>query len=192
MMTKKGFVLTTVAVAIVGLSVSTVVGWNSHERGKTSDAAWAFMARNADELTQFADAVVIGKTMSSIPTRAVPSESGDHQMSFEAVEVEVIHSLKGSSPGSMLLVERAASIDENGRQAPIDVDGGQFQAGSVNLLFLKLQGDGPFYYQINEQSRYELYGRTLLGLDEHDPVAASFHGKTLEEAVAVVNGALSK
>lgn len=191
MMTKKGFALATGLLALVGFSASAVVGWNSHSQNRASNAAWAFEG-TAPDLIRHAGQIFFGKTAASYPSREVVSSSRDHTMTFEVVEFDVISGLKGVEAGEKVFVERAAAIVEgDGKAVPIDVDGGPFTLGNAYLLFVDWQPEGPFVHQVNADARYEVDKKgVIIAPEPEEAVGRVFHGKTVEEAAAIIKGTL--
>ncbi|HET9866057.1 MAG TPA: hypothetical protein VFQ06_02100, partial [Nitrospira sp.] len=89
-------------------------------------------------------------------------------------------------------VERAGGVDPEGNPVHLNADGGDFELGNSYLLFLKRQEDGPYYYQVNDQGRYQVEGGRLKGVDKDDEVSAKFHDRTLEEGIRIVKESKDK
>ncbi len=84
--------------------------------------------------------------------------------------------------------EKQAATTSEGRSVEIDFDGGDFEIGKSYLLFLKQQEEGPYFYQVNDQGRYNVVGEELkaVGGDETDSVKDFFKNKNVREAIRAV------
>ena len=107
-------------------------------------------------------------------------------MPFEVVSFRVVDNIKGKKGDGVIYVERAGGLDNEGNQVYIDADGGDFEIGNSYLLFLKRQEDGPYYYQVNDQGRYQVEGGRLKGVNKGDEVSMSFQDRTVEEGLRMV------
>lgn len=189
MLTRAKFFGITAAIAVVGFSISSVIGFHAHERAKRSDAAWLEVFGSVREMVDKSDVIVVARAGQSTPSRTAYSDTGEDDLPFEAIEFSVHQGLKGIlNVGSKLVVERAGGMHLDGTPAEIDADGGAFEEGKLYLLFLKWQPGGPFLYQINHQARYEIVGRDVIAAEPDDDVAVNFHGKTLGDVVAMIKG----
>ena len=96
--------------------------------------------------------------------------------------------VKGVKAEELVYVERAGGFNTKGQPINIDFDGGNFEIGKSYLLFLKQQEEGPYFYQVNDQGRYEVVGSKLkaVGNDENDTVKNFFKNKTLGEGMRLV------
>ena len=188
-MKRKTFWMYTVLVALCGLSISAVVGWNRHQEGpgQITTAAWKEKYGTAEELVKRVDTIVLAEAVSSMPGRVAYSSNGEDSLPFEVVEFRVIEGLKGAKEGQQVLVERAGGTDNEGRAVHVDIDGGEFEKGGTYLLFLKQQEDGPYFYQVNDQGRYQVSGGRLKGVAlDDDPVAAVFQDRPVTEGLQLV------
>lgn len=189
-MKRKTFWTYAVLVALCGLSISAVVGWNRHQEGpgQITTAAWKEKYQTAEELVKRVDTIVLAEVVSTMPGRVAYSSNGEDALPFEVVEFRVIEGLKGAKEGQQVLVERAGGTDNEGRAVHVDIDGGEFEKGGTYLLFLKQQEDGPYFYQVNDQGRYQVSGGRLKGvaLDDDDPVTAVFQNRPVTEGLQLV------
>jgi hypothetical protein len=176
-------------VALCGLSAAAVVSWNRHQakiERQLSSAAWKEKYKTTDELVKRVDAVVLAQAVSTTPGRVAYSANGADALPFEVVEFNVLDGIKGAKTGGQVLVERAGGTDPEGNTVHLDIDGGEFEIGNTYLLFLKRQEDGPYYYQINDQGRFQVEGGRLRAVATDDEVTAPLDGRTVREAVDAV------
>jgi hypothetical protein len=187
-MKRKTFWMYTVLVALCGLSISAVVGWNRHQQPsrEISSAAWKERYQTPDELVKGVDTIVLAEAVSAMPGRVAYSSNGEDALPFEVVEFRVNDGLKGAKTGQAVLVERAGGTDSEGRAVHVDMDGGAFEKGGTYLLFLKQQEEGPYYYQVNDQGRYLVSGGRLKAVSQDDPVTAVFQDRPVAEALELV------
>lgn len=189
-MTRKQFWTYTVVVALCGLSLSAAAGWRSHaeQPGRLlTSAAWKEKYKSTDEMVRRVDAVVLAQAVGASPGRVAYSSDGEDALPFEVVEFSVVDGVKGFRPGDQVLVERAGGTDPEGNAVHLDIDGGEFEVGNTYLLFLKRQeDDGPYYYQVNDQGRFQVEGGRLRAVATDDEVTATLHGRPVREAVEAV------
>jgi len=188
-MTRKTFLIYTMLVAFCGLSVSAALGWRHHHQptneGKTA-ASWKEHFRGIGEMVKASDAIVLARAESVTPGRIAYSSNGEDSLAFEVVNFSVTRGMKGERTGETVSVERVSS-NQGDTVAYFNFDGGNFEVGGTYLLFLKKQEDGgPYYYQINDQGRFHEEGGHLRAVESDDPVAAMFHGRTVEEGIGLV------
>lgn len=185
MISKKAFIAVAVALTVTGFSVSSAIGW--HDRGARSQAAWVFKAHNLGELSAHADAIVLARAGASFHSRFAFSDNGEDCLPFEITDFTVLRSIRGAAPESVIQVERAGGLDADGvTQHVVDADGGAFEEGATYFMFLKQQEQGPHYYQLNEQARFQVRGDRLAAVDEDDPVTQLLHGTRVIDALARV------
>ena len=196
MITKRKFWTVASLLALVGFAGSSAVAWRFTSPGaQRCDAAWAFEAANPQLLVAHADAIVVAQAVATYPGRIATSEGGEDALPFEVVEFRVDRALKGAFPTGLVLVERAGGVEPlSGIHHVIDIDGGEFTTGHTYLLFLNEQpGDTGYYYQVNDQGRYELAGNKLRALEpDEDPVQKLFDRRTVAEASALVRRILGQ
>lgn len=196
MITRKSFVTLTLAIAALGLAASAALAWHLHATearpSKLSHAAWKVEFGAPSELPRGVDLVLVGTALSTREGRVAFSENGEDSLPFEEVTFDVVRGLKGIESGETVVVERAGGIDYEGHHVILDSDGGPFEIGLTYLLFLKKQEEGPFYYQVNDQGRYKIEGNRLIAVAHEDPVAGFFHGKSLGEAIGLIDEHLGK
>lgn len=187
-MTKRTFWICTIVVALVGLSAAAATGWRGHagrtERRLTS-AAWKEKYKSAKEMVKGVDAVVLAQAVGASPGRVAFSSDGQDSLPFEVVEFRVVDGVKGFKEGDQVLVERAGGTDSEGNAVYLDIDGGGFEVGNTYLLFLKRQEEGPYYYQVNDQGRFQVEGGRLRAVTD-DEVTAELRGRPASEAVKAV------
>ncbi len=190
MITKIKFWTVASVLVVTGLATSSALTLRlTTPAAPRTDAAWAFVATNPRTLATFADAIVVAEAVATYPGRVANSADGEDVLPFQIVQLKVRDALKGSFPDGRVYLERAGGIEpQTGIVHNIDIDGGEFEAGHTYLLFLNAQpGDSGFYYQVNDQGRYELAGSRLKALEpEADLVQQVFHHRTLAEATAIV------
>ncbi|MFN0008871.1 MAG: hypothetical protein ACKVXR_13300 [Planctomycetota bacterium] len=191
MISKRKSWMVATALALTGLAGSSAVALRLSTPGEPrSDAAWAFVANNPKMLARHADAIVVAEAVEIYPGRVATSDGGADLLPFQIVELRVQNVLKGSFPDGRVYVERAGGTEPGtGLNHVIDIDGGEFEAGRKYMLFLNEQpGDTGLYYQVNDQSRYEVVGNRLRAIDpDHDSVQQAFHGRRLVEATTLVS-----
>ncbi len=200
----KHFLLGTILAAVVGLSVSAMIGWQNHETveqarlsGKescetknkpNSAAVWKEVYSTPDQLIAGVDAIVLAEAVNITPSRVAYSENSEDELPFELVAFRVSNPIKGAKSEEMVYVERAGGFDSEGQPIVIDFDGGNFEIGKSYLLFLKQQEEGPYFYQVNDQGRYDVVGDDLkaVGNDETDKVKGFFKNKTVDDGLRMV------
>jgi hypothetical protein len=187
MLSRKKFIACTLLVALCGLSVSAIIGWNLHDRQprRLTAAAWKDKFRSTEELVKGVDVVVLAQAVAVNPGRVAYSANGEDALPFEVVEFTAINGLKGTSDGAPISVERVGGGD-NDQSIYFGDDGGPVEIGGTYLLFLKKQEDGPYYYQVNNQGRFRVEGGRLRAADPEDEVAASLHGRGLGEVMQAI------
>ena len=199
-MKRKNVLTVTILVALCGLSVSAMFGLKRHQgdeaqtpsRGK-STAVWKEVYKNVDEMVKSADKVVLAQAIDRQPGRIAYSSNGEDALPFEVVSFRVIDNVKGKKGDTIIYVELAGGVDPEGTQVYLDADGGDFEVGNSYLLFLKQQEDGgPYYYQVNDQGRYQVEGGRLKGLDKDDEVSVMFHERSVEEGLRMVRESKDK
>jgi len=197
----KHFLLGTILAVVVGLSVSATFSWQNHKTGEqarseescdankpNSAAVWKEVYSTPDQLVAGVDAIVLAEAVSVAPSRMARSENSRDELPFELVTFRVSNPIKGAKGEHLVYVERAGGFDSKGRPIQIDFDGGNFEIGKSYLLFLKQQEEGPYFYQVNDQGRYNVIGDDLkaVGNDENDRVKDFFKNKTVGEGLRMV------
>jgi hypothetical protein len=200
----KHFVLGTFLAAVFGLSVSATINWHQHQTVEqavnsssseicettkpNSAAVWKEVYSSADQMIKGVDAIVLAEAVSVMPSRIARSENSTDELPFELVAFRVSNSVKGAKSDELVYLERAGGFDSKGRAVTIDFDGGNFEIGKSYLLFLKRQEEGPYFYQVNDQGRYNVVGDELrpVGNDETDAVKGFFKNKTVTEGLRSV------
>ena len=135
---------------------------------------------------------MLGQAIDRQPGRIAYSSNGEDALPFEVVSFRVVDKIKGKKSDGIVYVERAGGVDPEGNQVYLDADGGDFEVGNSYLLFLKQQEDGPYYYQVNDQGRYQVEGGRLKGVDTDDEVSVVLHGRALEEGLRMVKESKDK
>ena len=192
-MKRRNVFVLTILVALCGLSVSAMFGLKQHQdekaqmpsRGKTT-AVWKEVYRHPDEMVKSVDLIVLGQAIDRQPGRVAYSANGEDVLPFEIVAFRVLNNVKGKNGDGIIYVERAGGVDNEGNQVYLDADGGDFEVGNSYLLFLKRQEDGPYYYQLNHQGRYQVEGGRLKGVDKDDEVSSMLHNRPVEEGMRIV------
>ena len=188
-MTRRKFWTYTVIVALCGLSVSAVVGWKRHEQPagrQLTAAAWKEKFRDLDGMAKGVDAIVLARAAATAPGRVAYSADGEDALPFQVVSFEVIRGIKGAKRGEQVQVERAGGAAPDGTVTYFDLDGGDFEAGNTYLLFLKRQEEGPYYYQVNDQGRFQVEGGRLRAVDPGEEVSSRLHARPVEEGIAIL------
>ncbi|MGI9067979.1 MAG: hypothetical protein ACR2HX_16455 [Pyrinomonadaceae bacterium] len=192
-MKRKNFVILTVFVALCGLSASAMFGLKRHQDEKAQEpsrsksaAVWKEVYKTPDDLVKSVDTIVLAQAIDRQPGRIATSANGEDVLPFEVVTFRVVNNLKGKKGDGIIYVERAGGVDYEGNQVYLDADGGDFEIGNSYLLFLKRQEDGPYYYQVNDQGRYQVEGGRLKGVDKDDDVSVIFHDRRVEEGLQIV------
>ena len=192
-MKRKNFLILTIFVALCGLSVSAMLGLKQHQDEKAqqpsrskSAAVWKEVYKNPDEMVKRVDQIVLAQAIDRQPGRIAYSSNSEDVVPFEVVSFRVVDNIKGKKGDGVIYVERVGGVDHEGNQVYLDADGGDFEIGNSYLLFLKRQEDGPYYYQVNDQGRYQVEGGRLKGVNKDDEVSMSFQDRTVEEGVRMV------
>lgn len=189
-MNRKQFLVGTLAVVALGAAVGFFAGHDfAHGSRRLSATAWERVFDTPRGLARGADAVVLARVVDVRPGRVAYSDNGEDALPFQLVELEVQRAVKGARETERLLVERAGGIDPEGQSVFLDADGGDFEVGRDYLLFLKRQPDGELFYQLNHQARYEVKAGRFAGVEPSDPVVARFHGRNLDEGIALAEAA---
>ncbi|MFN2393453.1 MAG: hypothetical protein ABR566_15995, partial [Pyrinomonadaceae bacterium] len=154
----------------------------------SSAAAWKEVFSSPDQMIAGVNAIVLAEAVSVVPSRVARSENSEDELPFELVTFRVSNPVKGAKGDGLIYVERAGGLDSKGLETQIDFDGGNFEIGKSYLLFLKQQEEGPYFYQVNDQGRYDVVGDKLkaVGNDETDKVKDSFKNKTVGEGLLMV------
>ncbi len=206
----KHFLLGTILAAVVGVSVSAMISWQNHEtieqaglsgeqsceteNKPNSAAVWKEVYSTPDQLIAGVDKIMLAEAVSITPSRVAFSENSEDELPFELVAFRVSNPAKGAKNDEIIYVERAGGTDSEGRPVVIDFDGGEFEIGKSYLLFLKQQEQGPYFYQVNDQGRYDVVGDELkaVGNDENDSVKDFFKNKSAREGLRAVKEKLGK
>ena len=198
-MKRRNFLILTVLVALCGLSVSAMFGLKRHQDYKAqqplrskSHAVWKEVYKNVDDMVKGADMIVLAQALDKQPGRVAYSSTGEDALPFEVVSFRVIDNIKGKKGDAIINVERAGGVDPEGNQVYLDADGGDFEVGNSYLLFLKRQEDGPYYYQVNDQGRYQVEGGRLKGVDKDDEVTVMLDSRPVEEGLRMVKESKEK
>lgn len=193
MITRRKFVLASVALALAGFSASALVGWHLHAgQPARSSAAWVHSFSSPGQMVRGADVIALVQAGDTRASRIAESDADSRgaatdSLPFEVVDLTVVRALKGTADGESLAVERAGGTTDSGEAVYLDHDGGAFEAGRTYLVFLKQQEEGAYYYQVNDQGRYVLDGdRLRAAVDPNAPVARYFHGRTVDEAARAI------
>ena len=192
-MKRRNVLVLTILVALCGLSVSAMLGLKQHQdekaqmpsRGKSA-AFWKEVYKTPDEMVKGVDLIVLGQAIDKQPGRIAYSANGEDDLPFEVVAFRVLNNIKGKNGDGIVYVERAGGVDSQGNLVYLDADGGDFEMGNSYLLFLKRQEDGPYYYQVNAQGRYQVEGGRLKGVNRDDEVSILFHDRPVEEGIRMV------
>lgn len=189
----------TIFIALCGLSVSAMFGLKRHQDEKAqkpsrskSAAVWKEVYKNPDEMVKSVDTIVLAQAIDRQPGRIAYSSNGEDVLPFEIVAFRVVNDIKGKKGDGIIYVERAGGVDHEGNQVYLDADGGDFEVGNSYLLFLKRQEDGPYYYQVNDQGRYQVEGGRLKAVDKDDEVSVIFHDRPVEEGLQLVRESRDK
>jgi len=192
-MKRKNFLILTILVALCGLSVSAMLGLQQHQDEKVqvpsrskSAAVWKEVYKNPDDMVKSVDTIVLAQAIDRQPGRIAYSSNGEDALPFEIVAFRVVDDITGKKGEGIIYVERAGGTDDAGNQVYLDADGGDFEIGNSYLLFLKRQEDGPYYYQVNDQGRYQVEGGRFKGVDKDDPVSVFLHNRPVEEGLQMV------
>jgi|GEM_PF-1521505 len=195
-MKRKTFLILTVFVALCGLSVSALIGAKQHHDEKAqaerqpsqikSAAVWKDVFTNPEEMVKSVDTIVLAEAINRTPGRVAYSSNGEDALPFEVIAFRVVNGLKGEKDEQIIYVERAGGTDPEGKEVFLDIDGGNFEMGNSYLLFLNRQEDGPYYYQVNDQGRYQVVGGRLKGVEKDDPVSVFFQDRPVEEGLRLV------
>lgn len=197
----KNFLLGTILAAVVGLSASATISWQKHQTVEpagseeacettkpNSAAVWKEVYSTPDQMVASVDVIMLAEAVNITPSRVAHSENGEDELPFELVAFRVSNPIKGANGDHLVYVERAGGFDSKGRPINIDFDGGSFEIGKSYLLFLKHQEQGPYFYQVNDQGRYDVVGDELkaVGNDETDTVKDFFNNKTVGEGLRII------
>ena len=192
-MKRKNFLIFTILVALCGLSVSAMLGLKQHQDEKAqqpsrskSAAVWKEVYKNPEEMIKRVDRIVLAQAIERAPGRIAYSSNGEDVLPFEVVSFRVVDNIKGKKGDGVVYVERVGGVDHEGNQVYLDADGGDFEVGNSYLLFLKQQEEGPYYYQVNDQGRYQVEGGRLKGVNKDDEVSVTFQDRLVEEGVRMV------
>lgn len=193
MKSRKSFWFATLAVVAVGLMVGvTVADRIIHKPVESAHASWAEIYKSPRGLARSVDVIALAQALDVSPSRVAVSDKGEGPLPFQLIDFEVIHGIKGATPGDRLTVERAGGVSPQGHKVTVTADGGEFVPGEAYLLFLKQQPDGAYFYQVNDQGRFHLRGNHFIAVSPDDPVATRLHGVTLEQGLARVEAALGR
>lgn len=188
-LSRKSFLAASFVLAAAGL-VTGALGANHLLLRPTprSLAVWKDVYRTPGQLVRGVDAIAVATAVDVRPGRTATSENGEDVLHFELVDFDVIRGVKGIKTAERITVERTAA-SEGGLL--LDADGGGFEIGQSYLLFLKLQGEGPNFLQVNDQGRYRIANGRLDAAAPGDEVAIHFQDQTLEDSLDLVRAALA-
>lgn len=195
MLQRNQLVLASVLITVLGLGTSgAVASAPVSGQPRNSHALWVHHFDSPEAMMRSVDVAAVVKVGASRPGRVVRDESGEHETPFTLVELTVIRNFKGAPEGQTLLLERMGGIDSMGREIRLDYDGGDFAPGSTHLLFLKRQQGSAYYYQVNDQGRFEVLPDKTLRAVAHDDlnVAGLLDGRSTKEAVDVLESIARK
>jgi hypothetical protein len=174
MQSRKLFWAVSLVLAAAGFAGGSLASHQtSTEAGKV---VWKEVYASPAEMAKRVDAVVLARVTGTRPGRVVWSENGEDALPFQVVELSVVEGLRGAAKAERILLERVGGMAPDGRAIALSYDGGAFEFGATYLLFLKKQGNGPYFYQVNLQGRYLVTGGRLWASDPSDPVAKAFEG----------------
>lgn len=192
----RNFLLVTLLALAGGLTISGAIAWQNHsdaeqiasaetcEPGRRSAAVWKEVYKTPDQLIANVDTIVVAEALSTAPSRVAYSENSKDEIPFELVTFRVTNAVKGAEEGELIYVERAGGITSDGQQVQLDIDGGDFKDNASYFLFLKRQENGPYFYQVNDQGRYNIAnGKLESVVEDNDPVKIFFDGKMVEEGL---------
>lgn len=186
----RAFWTITVGVALLSFSGSALVTFKAQQfkaqHRRPSSASWVEIFKAPRDMARAVDAIAVARAVDVEPGRLVYSPNGKVAVPFEVVTFEVVTPLKGVEPGESLSVERVAS----GSAGVFDADGGPYEKGSLYLLFLREQKNGPYFYLVNDEGRYEVVKGRLRRTATQGDVAAFFHGRHLADAATWVEQSL--
>ena len=190
MISRKTFWTVAVALALAGLVAGAWIGLavKAVDDEPHLAAVWAETFETPRQMRQAVDVVVVARPVAVHAGRVAVSENGEDELPFELVELEALRPVKGvAARGETLFLERARFERDGTSTAVLGGDGGPFEIGERYLLFLKRQPDSGYYYQVNPQGRFHLSRGRLETAVPEDPVAAALAGKTLAEALTLLN-----
>jgi hypothetical protein len=194
MLTRRLVVNVTLAVVLLGLAGSSIVGWRLHsgpgDPPRRFHAAWKHTFESPSDLARGVDAIVVARTVQTRPGRIATSDNGEDVLPFEEVTFEIQRALKGARDGESLTVERVGGLDREGQVVLLDGDGGPFELGETYLLFLMRQEEGPHFYQVNDQGRFGVRSDHLEAANDEGSVTGFFHGRGTEESLRLIAGYL--
>ena len=194
MITRRLFVRVTLALTLLGLAISSMVGWRLHggpsEPPRRFHAAWKHTFESPSDLARGVDAIVVARAVQTRPGRIATSDNGEDVLPFEEVILEVQRALKGARDGDTLIVERVGGLDQKGHAVLLDGDGGPFELHETYLLFLMRQEEGPHFYQVNDQGRFGVRADRLEATARDDSVSGFLHGRGTEESLRLIAGYL--
>ncbi|MCI0397409.1 MAG: hypothetical protein L0332_29450 [Chloroflexi bacterium] len=131
-----------------------------------------------EEMVASADAIVLATVREAGPGRTVGE--GDAALSFTDYTLEVSQVLKGPADLQTLKIEAVGGITSAGPG---------YQIGATYLLFLRERTDLPegYYREVSPQGLFQVGDDGLLVASVEDPVTQALAGKTLDEAITVLD-----
>lgn len=190
MMTRKLFKAMTVVVGALGFLGAAAVGAYAHVNERADEpryhAQWKNVFRTTADLARGVDTIVLAKVVDVRDGRVAYSTNFEDSMAFQNVTLEVVRGLKGVRAGEQLVMERGAEGQEGGTSFAFDSDGGPVEVGQTYLLFLNRQEQGPYYYQVSDQGRFQLSGDTLLAVSPADEAARELNFQKVDAALGLL------
>jgi len=172
------------AAGVAGAVVAAPLFHHHQEPAGRLTAMWANDYATLSEMTNDADAVVLGRVTQTVPGRTVEFADGRPALPFTFVDVEVTQVLSGEAPAFVTIEQTGGSF--LGKEIFFEDDGGAYQAGDEVLLFLQEQEGTGLYLVPHPAGRFSVEsGRLLAALPDH-PAAQALDYRSVKLARSLI------
>ncbi len=179
-MSRKRFFLSAVVLAgggvVMGAVVAPMLSPPPTSDGIRMAPMWANSYSSLDEMRRSVDAVVLTTVIGTRPGRTVRTSFGKNILPFTLVDLRVDEVLRGNAPARITLEQTGGARDG---LAYFASDGGSYDIGTQQLLFLKQQPDTDYYYLASPQGRFHVHAGVLTAAVADEPLAAQISNRNM-------------
>ncbi len=146
-------------------------------------AMWANSYSSLEEMRGAVDAVVLATVIRTYPGRTVLTSNGENVLPFTLVDLRVNEVLRGEVPAEITLEQTGGERD--GLVYFAD-DGGDYQVGAEQLLFLNRQPDTDYYYLASPQGRFHVNAGIMTAAVIDEPLAAELSHRDVASVRGII------
>jgi hypothetical protein len=139
-------------------------------------AMWANNYSSLGEMRGSVDAVVMTTVLRTRPGRTVMTSFGKNVLPFTLVDLRIDEVLRGDVPKRITLEQTGGARDG---LAYFANDGGDYEVGSKQLLFLNRQPDTNYFYLASPQGRFHVHADRLTAAVLDEPLAVEISGRNV-------------